>query len=91
MAWVTAPVGPVAERLMLAHWGDFDSEHSQEVDTSLQALDLISKLMSTVSTPTMVEFRDDSAGIAFGYAVGRERTVLTFQDTKDPPYYCRKH
>jgi Immunity protein Imm1 len=72
---------------MLAHWSDFESSHSRKVDTPVQALDLISELTSSVTTPAMVEFRDDSVGLAFGYAVGRERTVLTFQYTNDPPYY----
>jgi hypothetical protein len=36
----------------------------------------------------MVQFRDDSVGLSFGYAVGREKTVLTFQYTNDPPYYA---
>jgi hypothetical protein len=72
---------------MLAYWSDFESSHSRKIDTAVQALDLISELMSSITTPAMVEFRDDSVGLAFGYAVGRERTVLTFQHTNDPPYY----
>jgi hypothetical protein len=72
---------------MLAYWSDLQSSHSREIDTSLHALDLIGELISSLATPAMVEFRDDSVGLAFGYAVGRERTVLTFQHTKEPPYY----
>jgi hypothetical protein len=36
----------------------------------------------------MVHFLDDSVGLSFGYAVGREETVLTFQYNLDPPYYA---
>lgn len=75
---------------MLAYWSDFELSNSQRIGSSDQALDLIDELTLSVSTPAMVEFRDDSVGLAFGYAVGRRRTVLTFQHTSDPPYYISK-
>jgi hypothetical protein len=73
---------------MLAQWTDFESSYSREVNTVAEALDLISELRSTVTEPAMVEFLDDPDGPSFGYAVGREKTVLTFQYSNDPPYYA---
>jgi hypothetical protein len=35
----------------------------------------------------MVEFSEGSDGPSLGYAVGRNKTVLTFQGSLDPPYY----
>jgi hypothetical protein len=75
---------------MLAYWSDFESSHSRRIGSFDQALDLINELTLSITTPAMVEFRDDSVGLAFGYAVGRKRTVLTFQHTSDPPYYISK-
>jgi hypothetical protein len=72
---------------MLAYWSDFESPYSREINTAAQAAELIDELKSSVTTPTLVTFRDDPAGLAFGYAVGREKTVLTFQHSNDPPYY----
>jgi Immunity protein Imm1 len=72
---------------MLAYWSDLNSQYTRKVDTAVQALDLIGELTSSVGTPAIVEFRDDASGLAFGYAVGRRRTVLTFQETREPPYY----
>lgn len=75
---------------MLAYWSDFESSNSRRINSADQALDLIDELSLSITTPAMVEFRDDSVGLAFGYAVGRKCTVLTFQYTSDPPYYISK-
>jgi hypothetical protein len=72
---------------MQAHWSDLESSFSREIHTAAEALSLISELRCSVTQPAMVEFVIGADGLAFGYAVGRERTVLAFQYSNEPPYY----
>ena len=73
---------------MLAQWTDEHSVYSREVDTAAEAASLIAELGASGLEPSIVHFIDSSVGLSFGYAVGREKTVLTFQYTLDPPYYA---
>lgn len=72
---------------MLAQWTDSKSSYSREINSAAEAADLIKELRSSTLEPSMVQFRDDSVGLCFGYGTGREKAVLTFQYTLDPPYY----
>jgi Immunity protein Imm1 len=75
---------------MLAYWSDANRAYSRDINTAAEAISLIEELGSSSLEPSIVEFRDDLVGLAFGYAVGRAKTTLTFQYTLDPPYYASK-
>jgi hypothetical protein len=72
-----------------AHWSNLTESFEQVVDDKEDALRLVDHLWkaSDPSQPPLLEFRDDSSGLALGIGVGREVSVVTYQQTFDPPYF----
>jgi len=50
-------------------------------------MQLVDELEKTVNIPTIIEFWDNDTKRALGMGLGRKTTILTYQDSLDPPYY----
>jgi uncharacterized protein (DUF736 family) len=74
---------------IVAHWSNLNESFEQVVDGKEPALRLVDHLHKArdPAAPPLVEFRDDSTGLAFGIGVGREVSVATYQQSDDPPYF----
>jgi len=70
-------------------WTGPDVAHVQCVPTGDAVLDLVKRLHATErDVPPVVEIMKlPGEGPSLSIAVGHEETVLTFEDTLDPPYY----
>ncbi|ARU54286.1 immunity protein Imm1 [Oleiphilus messinensis] len=68
-----------------AQWTDWNQTFRKEVSTYDEARTIIDRLKKTIDPPAMVEFFDNSKrAIAIG--IGRNVSVVTYQDSLDPPY-----
>lgn len=72
---------------MRAQWSDWDQTYENVVASSDEAIRLLNKLSKSLLVPAIVEFWDDSTKRSIGIGVGREKTVLTYQDSLEPPYF----
>jgi hypothetical protein len=72
---------------MKVEWTDRNNLCSKEVDTAHEALELLTEIAKSISAPSMVEFFNESTGRSVAVGVGRSKTVITYQDSIDPPYY----
>ena len=69
-------------------WSDFERYYERVINEAEEALQLIEELQRTkVDPPAMVEFFEPRSGKALAVGVGRMDTVVTFQESLDPPYY----
>lgn len=74
-------------KMLNAIWSDGIVTHKVEVTSESDALALFNKIDRACEySPCMVEFFDDR-GLAFAIGGGRELSVITFQESLDPPYY----
>ena len=73
---------------LIARWTEDDEVQEEAVPDVASALDLYRRIdaASRKSDPTMVEF-DSSPGPSIAVGAGRDVTVITAQDSDDPPYF----
>ena len=71
---------------MNVEWSDGAEIRSAEILNAEEALELLKTLTASLPTPAMVEFFD-ATGRAIALGVGRQKTIVTYQDSIDPPYY----
>lgn len=69
-----------------AQWSDWEAVHEEVVSTPREATDLIDRVARNSAIPTMVEFFNDR-GTSFAIGIGRAKTVVTFQESQNPPYF----
>ncbi|ATE59820.1 hypothetical protein CCZ27_07530 [Thauera sinica] len=67
-------------------WSDWNSVFERNVATSNEAFTLLDEVRDTAKIPAIVEFFNHE-GVSLGIGIGREKTVLTFQKSNDPPYF----
>lgn len=67
-------------------WSDFEFTTEKTVSLSNDAISLVKNISQSDHIPTMVEFFNDF-GVSFCIGIGRDKTVLTYQNSNDPPYY----
>jgi len=69
-------------------WSDFQRYYERVVNDLEDASELIEELREmNIDPPAMVEFFEPRSGKALAIGVGRIDTVLTYQESLDPPYY----
>lgn len=51
-----------------------------------QAIEL-TKMAHNADEPTMIEFSETETGRSLAVGLGRKHTVVTYQESLDPPYY----
>ena len=69
-------------------WSDFKEYHERVVNNVEEASNLVQDLLrANISPPAMVEFFEPHSGKSLAIGVGRKDTVITFQESLDPPYY----
>src|SRR5438552_2853252 len=73
--------------MLKATWTDWDTAYEQDVSAWNEADALLDKLALQTDPPRLVEFYDPASGRALAIGVGRDSTVLTYQDSLDPPYF----
>jgi hypothetical protein len=72
---------------LVARWTERDVVQEKSVQDVDSALALFNRVdAASRSRPTMVEF-DDLDGGAIAVGAGRDVTVVTAQDSEDPPYF----
>jgi len=69
-------------------WSDFQRYYEHIVNNADDASQLIGDMQRMkMDPPAMVEFYEPHSGKALSIGVGRTDTVVTFQESLDPPYY----
>jgi hypothetical protein len=67
-------------------WSDFEFTNEKTISLSNEAISLVKNISQSDHIPTIVEFFND-CGVSFCIGVGRDKTILTYQKSNDPPYY----
>ena len=70
-----------------ADWTTWDNAERFEVTSWQEARSLIERVGSQADPPCLVEFYNSDSGQSLGLGVGRDFTVVTYQDSLDPPYF----
>ena len=65
-------------------WTTPCESHEGHASSISEALAILSQASGS---PTMVEFFDPASGLAIALGVGTAASVVTFQESNDPPYY----
>jgi hypothetical protein len=74
--------------MLRAVWTDSKQSYERIIHNAEQGLDLVAELAACRSdSPVMLEFIDLSSRASLAVGVGRPHTVVTFQQSPDPPYY----
>jgi len=76
-------------KILKAVWTDIDSVHERNIcstEDGLQFVDELGRRIGT-GTPPMVEFSATEGEMSLTLGVGRDLTVVTFNESLDPPYY----
>ena len=71
----------------IATWSDGKKIHEEEISTYDELMDLVDSIGARPETATLLEVYEPKTRRAIGIGIGRDRTVLTYQDSLDPPYY----
>lgn len=72
---------------MVAQWSDSSQEFTIEIESAESMLMLLEKLSVKIETPALVEIYEPGVGRSIGVGVGRDISVVTYQDSNDPPYF----
>jgi Immunity protein Imm1 len=68
-------------------WTNWDREERCEINTWEESDAMIKRATSQEETPFLIEFFSPDSGQSLGLGIGRELTVVTYQDSLDPPYF----
>ncbi len=67
-------------------WTDSKKVTEHTITDVEQAVE-VTKSALNPDVPTMMEFFDSRTGLSLAIGIGRTHTVVTFQESLDPPYY----
>lgn len=68
-------------------WSTWNANHEHEIISWNDAKGVLENIALQADPPCLVEFYDPACGRSLGLGVGRSLTVLTYQDSLDPPYF----
>lgn len=68
-------------------WTGWEIANELEVTTWDEAREVLSRIGTSPAPPPLVEFYDPESRRAIGVGIGRDISVVTYQDSLDPPYY----
>jgi hypothetical protein len=71
---------------LTALWTSWDAYEEVTVRSRQDARTLVDRT-AKIEPPALIEFCEPNDGPSFGIGLGRSMTVLTFQETLDPPYF----
>lgn len=72
---------------MKVQWSDWKNSYELELFSADSAVEFLQKLRLELKMPAMVEFFNPASGRSICVGVGRDVSVVTYQDSNDPPYY----
>jgi hypothetical protein len=72
---------------LTAEWTSWEHDERVQVTSWEEAETLLQTIGSRSGPPCLVEFYDSESGRSLGLGVGRPLTVVTYQDSLDPPYF----
>ncbi len=72
---------------LTVEWTTWDVGKHAEIERWEEAADLLEEVVSQVGPPCLMEFFVKASGQSLGLGVGRELTVVTYQDSLDRPYF----
>jgi len=72
---------------VIAEWTNWTEKFQKEVANAEDALALIQRLSANIDLPAIVQFYDPTSRRSLGIGVGRQKTVVTYEESLDPPYY----
>jgi hypothetical protein len=68
-------------------WTSRDDVERAEIMTWDEARSLIERVTPQADPPFIMEFFSRDSGRSLGLGIGRDSTVVTYQDSLDPPYF----
>jgi len=72
---------------LVVEWTTFDDAERSEIKTWEDANVLLERAASQSVPPFIIEFFSPDSGQSLGLGIGRKVTVVTYQDSLDPPYF----
>jgi hypothetical protein len=72
---------------LIVEWTTRDNVERSEIETWQEANSLIKRAASQTGQPFIMEFFSSDSGQSLGLGIGRNSTVVTYQDSLDPPYF----
>lgn len=72
---------------LTVEWTTWNDSEETAVTTWHEAEMLLERIRLHSDPPRIIEFYDAMSGQSFGMGVGRDETVVTYQDSLDPPYF----
>ena len=75
------------KKIYRASWSDWNEHEEVAVVSSADAVDLAKKLHRLADPPMMLYLWQEGAERNLGIGLGREHTVMTYQDSNKPPYF----
>lgn len=70
-----------------ATWSNRSRTFNVAIEDWGQARALVDRILSADGPPALLELVQDDTGRALGVGLGRDKTVITYQDSLDPPYF----
>jgi Immunity protein Imm1 len=67
-------------------WTDPQKVLERTINNVEQAIEL-TEMAYNADKPTMIEFSETETGCSLAVGLGRKHTVVTYQESLDPPYY----
>jgi hypothetical protein len=76
-------------KILKAVWTDIEQAHEITIHSIEEGVRLVEELETRSGThaPPMVEFSSTESETSLSIGVGRDGTVVTFNESLDPPYY----
>ena len=68
-------------------WTDQAQAYERDVASPAEITEFLATFKTKMVEPTMVEFFKPETGLALAIGLGRAESVVTFQNSLDPPYY----
>ena len=70
-----------------ATWSDAEDSHEVPIATYSDVLDVLDQIGPQPSPAPILEVFEAETRRAIGVGIGKNRTVITYQDSLDPPYF----
>jgi Immunity protein Imm1 len=72
---------------LTVEWTTWNNVERADINTWEEANALIERAASQSGPPSIMEFFSPDSGQSLGLGIGRKSTVVTYQDSLDPPYF----
>ena len=72
---------------LTVEWTSWNQSHERRATSFEDMTRILTAVDCVKSPPPLVEIYDKATGQSFGIGYGRETSVVTYQDSLDPPYF----